>query len=330
MAGRVAAASLFLLLLLHGCPGTPRPVQLKYRAAGNSPEILAVYEPWFGHPGHISVGYSSHDPAELRRQMEDAKRMGISGFVVDWYGNRDPFNGETYTLMQPIAADEKFTIAMMYDETNVEDGATDEAIAEFTMFHDRYLTAAASGQEAYLTYLGRPVIFVFPKGGYTDWNKVRDATRRWNPAPLLIDENLPGKYADAFDGYYAWISPGSKGWAADGSNWGEDYLSNFYGTMATKYPDKIIVGGAWAQFNDSKASWGLNRHIAARCGQTFRDTFNFWRQYFPSGQVIPFMLVETWNDYEEGSDMEPGLPGCGGQPAPTSLEGEEETATGPR
>ena len=63
--------------------------------------------------------------------------------------------------------------------------------------------------------------------------------------------------------------------AATGVN---NTLSNFYETMGTKYPDKIIVGGAWATFDDSKASWGLNRHISARCGQTFTDTFNFWRK----------------------------------------------------
>jgi hypothetical protein len=155
------------------------------------------------------------------------------------------------------------------------------------------------------------VIFIFPKGNHTDWNKVRTAVNRWNPAPLLIDENLPGPDAGAFDGYYAWISPGAQGWAANGSNWGDQYLTDFYQTMKTRYADKIIVGGTWAVFNDAKASWGLNRQISARCGQTYTDTFNFWRKEFPPDQTIPFLLVETWNDYEEGSAVEPGIPSCG-------------------
>ena len=132
----------------------------------------------------------------------------------------------------------------------------------------------------------------------------------WNPAPLLIYEAPPGPDASAFDGYYAWISAGPKGWTADGSNWGEEPLASFYETMRHKYPDKIIVGGAWAQFNDAKASWGTNRHIAARCGQTFKDTFNFWRKEFPADQPIPFMMIETRNDYEEGTAIERGIPTC--------------------
>jgi len=299
--------------MFHGCsnPGTRQPSPLKYRATGDSPEILAVYEAWFGHPRHISVGYSSHDPAVIRDQIHHAKSMGISAFVVDWYGDREPFIDRSYALMQKIAAKEHFKVAMMYDETTQEDGATDEAIADFTMFHDAYLSSQAPGHQAYLTYQGRPLIFVFPKGGHTDWNKVHDLISHWNPVPLLIDENLPGSDANAFDGYYAWINPGVGGWSANGSNWGEQYLATFYQTMRDKYPDKIIIGGAWDGFNDAKASWGLNRHISARCGQTFHDTFNFWRKEFPPNQPIPFMLIETWNDYEEGTAIERGIPNCG-------------------
>jgi len=202
---------------------------------------------------------------------------------------------------------------MMYDEASEEEGATDQAIADLTMFHDTYLSPSSAGHQAYLTYEGRPVIFIFPKGGYTNWDLVRTHVNKWSPQPLLIYENLPGKYAEAFDGFYAWISPGDKGWAPDGSDWGDQYLSNFYQAMSSKYADKIIVGGAWAGFNDAKASWGLNRHISARCGQTYVDTFNLWRTYLPPDDPPPFIMIETWNDHEEGTAIEDGIPNCGNE-----------------
>lgn len=285
-----------------------------------------MYEGWFGEPNHINVGYNDHDKKTLRQQIEHAKQMGISAFVMDWYGDRDPFIDQTYALMEKQAAKEHFHIAMMYDESNATDGATDAVLADLTMFRDSYLNTE-DGRQAYLTYQGRPVIFVWPRTHATDWDKVRQQLNTWNPAPLLIDENLPGQYAKDFDGYYPWVQPGAKGWAPDGSHWGQSYLKNFYETMTTKYPDKIIVGGSWAQFNDRRASWGLNRHISARCGQTLVDTLNFWKAYVPKGQVIPFMMLETWNDYEEGTDIEPGLPTCGGKPAPTTIESLEQTPT---
>lgn len=310
MVYRNVLASLILLLVPHTCtgPNAMQAVRLQHRAAGNSPQVIALYEAWFGHPRHISVGYSSQDPTVVENQIRRAKAMGITAFVVDWYGDREPFIDQSYAVMQRLAPKNKFQVAMMYDETDEEDSATDEAIADFTMFHDTYLGPKSKGRQAYLTYEGRPVIFIFPKSGHTDWSKVRAVVNQWNPAPLLIYENTPGQYANAFDGFYAWVDPKQGG---DGSNWGEQYLDNFYDTMATKYPDKIIVGGAWSSFDDKKASWGLNRHISARCGQTYSDTLNFWRKKFPADQPIPFLMIETWNDYEEGTAVEPGIPTCG-------------------
>lgn len=316
MFDRLGATLLFLLFLPYGCTHqeSHQAPRVKRSTSTAPSQILALYEPWFGHPKHISVGYSSHDPNVIRRQIRQAKARGISGFVVDWYGDREPFIDRSYALMQVEASKHQFHIAMMYDETDEEDGATDEAIADFAMFHETYLSAKAPGRDAYLTYEGRPVIFIFPKGGHTDWDRVRTELNKWNPQPLLIYENGPGKFVNAFDGFYAWISPGRNGWAADGSNWGEQYLSDFYSRMKSKYPDKITVGGVWASFDDSKASWSLNRRISARCGQTFADTLDLWRKYSPPDDPLPFLLIETWNDYEEGTAIERGIPNCGSSP----------------
>jgi len=233
---------------------------------------------------------------------------------VDWYGYREPFIDRSYALMQTIAAEEKFQVAMMYDETDDEEGATDESIEDFKLFKKTYLGPEAPGRQAYLMYNGQPVIFIFPKR-HTDWDRVRAEVNKWDKPPLLIDEYPPGASASAMNGYYAWVSPVVGG---NGSNWGEQYLTNFYNTMQSKYPDKIAVGGAWASFDDSKASWGLNRHIAPRCGQTTADTLNLWRQY--STQLyMPYLLIETWNDYEEGTAIEKGIPSCGSNTQQLSL-----------
>src|SRR5579863_9133724 len=95
---RAGSLLLFALLFPHGCvdPGSNRPSPLKYRATGDAPEKIALYEAWWGHPQHMSVGYSSHDPAQLARQMQQARSMGISAFVVDWYGDREPFIDASY------------------------------------------------------------------------------------------------------------------------------------------------------------------------------------------------------------------------------------------
>jgi len=269
-------------------------------SAGSPPKVLAVYEPWFGHPQHIDVGYSSQDPITLKKQIEQAKRQGISGFVVDWYGDREPFIDKSYALLQPIAEEQHFNIAMMYDETDKDaDEATDDAITALDEFHERYLAPDARGSKAYLTYKGRPVIFIFPKGRQTDWNRVRADVNRWSAPPLLVYEYGQTPYASAFDGFYAWVNPGKKGWSADGANWGEDYLRDFYQAMRTKFSDKLAIGAAWPGFDDRKASWGLGRYMSRRCGATMTDTMKIASQ-----NPEPFLLIATWNDYEEGTAIE--------------------------
>jgi hypothetical protein len=303
------------LLLFQGCIHTSRDWFVRQNVASvrRATRVLAVYEPWFGHPNHISVGYSSSDPGVVERQIDHAKTLGISGFVVDWYGNREPLLDRNYALLQKTAAEKNFQVAMMYDESSGENGepATEQTLSEFEEFRRTYLAADSPGRTAYLTYNNHPVIFIFPKGGHTDWNRVHQYVQTWNPTPVLIYEYPGSEFVNAFDGLYAWINPGNKGWAADGSHWGEDYLRDFYHKMETDYSGKITVGTAWAGFDDSKASWGTNRHIAQRCGETLNQTLQLAREYDTADHPIPFLLIATWNDYEEGSAIERGLSKCG-------------------
>jgi hypothetical protein len=277
-----------------------------------NPKVLADYQPWFGDPDHIDVGYSTLDPIVLQRQIENARNMGIYAFVADWYGPRRPFIDRSTTLLQRIASEQHFHIALMYDETQDDNGhATDDALEAMDLAYKKYIGPGAPGRDAYLLYKGRPVIFVFPKAGHTDWDQVRQLVNQWESPPFfLYQDDPPQQFAKDFDGEYAWVYPGHKGWTSDGQAWGEDYLRDFYSKMRDKHPDEITVGGVWPGFNDTKASWSLNRHIDARCGKTFQDTLNLFAENNDSSHPIPFVLIATWNDYEEGTAIERGLPRC--------------------
>lgn len=305
-------------LLVSGIPGgchhaSSQNLTLKdlSEESGN-PKILADYQPWFGDPDHIDVGYSSQDPNVLRKQIESARSIGIDAFVVDWYGPRRPFLDRSTTLLERIASEQHFHIALMYDETQDDNGhATDEALEAMELAYRKYIGPQAPGHDAYLQYRGHPVIFVFPKQGHTDWDQVRQLVNQWESPPILLyQDDPPPQFTKAFDGEYAWVFPGQKGWSPDGQAWGEDYLTNFYKKMRSR-SDQVTVGGVWPGFNDAKASWSLGRHIDARCGETFQDTMRVFQENNSSSHPIPFVLIATWNDYEEGTAIERGIPQCG-------------------
>lgn len=288
-------------------------LQAAVQAPAGSPKVLAAYQPWFGNHNHVDVGYSSQAPKVLDEQIVKAKELGISGFVVNWYGPRKPFEDKSYSLLQNAAAQDGFTTAIMYDEdTDNPSSSTDAVVVDLQYAYDRYIGPhAVASRSAYLRFNGRPVIFIFPKQGQTDWNQIRQMMNSWEDPPLLIMKDINTKFPNAFDGYYPWVQPGKDGWQRDGSNWGRDYLENFYKQMTTEHPNKIAVGAAWPGFDDSKASWSRNRHMSDRCGKTFEESARLYRRFYSDERPLPFLMVVTWNDYEEGTAIERGMSRCG-------------------
>jgi hypothetical protein len=80
----------------------------------------------------------------------------------------------------------------------------------------------------------------------------------------------------------------------------------------------IDVGAAWKGFDNTYASWreftSGNTNVAsiipARCGQTWLDTFARANAAFSTTKQLPFLQVATWNDYDEGHEIETGIENC--------------------
>jgi hypothetical protein len=307
------------LLLGAGCAKSDLHKTLSaqsFQTPGNAPVMLAAYQPWFGKPSHINVGYSSQNRVVLQQQIDRARQLGIAGFVVNWYGPGKQFEDSSYAKLQEAANSSNFQVALMYDEDDSTSDATESTIRDLQYAYDQYIGPNARVNSAsYLRYNGRPVIFIFPKGGKTNWDKVRRAVDQWQERPLLVYKDVNAKYAQSLDGFYAWVHPGKGGWQHNGSDWGREYLDDFYVTMTTKYPDKLAIGAAWPGFDDSRASWSRNRKIDSRCGKTLEDSLRVFRRYYDDSRPLPFLLIVTWNDYEEGTAIERGNIGCNNRSA---------------
>jgi len=87
-ANNTSAASSFTTQI-NGNLGAGNVSKLPIRSLlypGATTRIFAHVEPWWGSGSHISIGYSSQDPAQVHRQVQDMVSRGIDGVVVDWYG----------------------------------------------------------------------------------------------------------------------------------------------------------------------------------------------------------------------------------------------------
>jgi len=298
--------------------------------AANSPVILAEYQAWFDSASppatsHIQV-YNSKDPVIITKQIQKAKLMGITGFVVDWYGpkagtlsndnDRDLIDKATEELIKQ-AEMQGFKVALLYDEGAVfkDNSGLTESQYMTQLQADLSYAKKYFSSPAYLNINGYPAVFVFPYDevdSHIGWNTVRNdlgatiTLMNKNPKPETFST-----HDTFFDGFYAWVQPDDwKSWDVYGKNWGEKYLEWFYSTMEISDPDptkpnyknKIKVGGVWPGFDDSIAFWGKHRFISRQNGLVYQKTMALAQQ-----NNAPFILIGTWNDFEEGTDIEFGV-----------------------
>ena len=76
------------------------------------------------------------------------------------------------------------------------------------------------------------------------------------------------------------------------------------------FPAEYSTGSGYKGFNDTLALWGTNRIIDQQCGQTWLKTVAEAGKYYSSVKQMLGIQLVTWNDYEEGSEIESGIDNC--------------------
>jgi len=269
--------------------------------SGNETKILAQFLVWFGQPNHMNVGYNSMDPAQVKRQVEDMISRGIDGVIIDWYGPNNFIDQATQLVMKEAEKHSGFTFTIMIDRgamgSNCNGCSSQDHLTQLL----KYVEQTYFPSPAYLTLNGQPVVtnFNLDSGNSLDWSAANAALSK--PPRFLFQDNDGFTHAMS-DGSYSWVMP----WAAD---YGLGYLSNFYQT-GLSFSGKETMGATYKGFDDSLASWGSNRLMDQQCGSTWLQTFSKANQLYSSGRQLPYLQVVTWNDYEEGTEIESGIDSC--------------------
>lgn len=277
---------------------------LLYR--GSTTRIYVRYMPWFGDPRHIDVGYRSDDPGQVGRQVDDVASRGIQGAIVDWYGPEPGRkNDSTINVMRQAERHPGFEFAISEDAGALSDCAKHGCDVSGKLISDlAYAARVFEPSPAYMRVRGRPAIFFFGLEKYKiDWKRVR---RGLPSNPLLVFRNSSAFNNPDSDGGFSWVAPET---VSPSDPMGMQYLDRFY-QRALEHPEKFAMGSAYKGFNDSLASWGKGRAIDQQCGQTWLATFAEAGKYYSSDRQLPALIVVTWNDYEEGTEIETGIENC--------------------
>lgn len=291
---------------------------------------------------HVQVGYNSNDPATVAAQMSDMNRRGISGPIIDWYG---PAATVEESTTQVLKADLEgrcnggtcpMAFAINEDQGSITrscflNGAgADQTSCILNVLESDldYMNSNYFPSPAYLridnstmkrSASGRPIVFFFicetcftnpsPNWSYI-WNQLRSHVLSYSsgdPIMWFIFRNSGAFTHTQSDGAFAWINH-------YGSNdpYGLLYLDNFYDT-SLKYPTLQPWGAAWKGFDNTNAAWKPGVSITPQqCGNTWLQTLSEMTHNsdYTSSHQLPFLQLTTWNDYDEGSEMETGIDNC--------------------
>jgi hypothetical protein len=270
--------------------------------SGASTKVYAHLLLWFGGSNHMKVGYNSNDPAQVHRQITDMISRGIDGVVIDWYGPNDSTDDATKLVMAEAEQHPGFTFAIMVDQGAIKWHSCSGCSPQAALINQlQYVEQTYFPSPAYMRSQGRPVVTNFNVDlSYSiNWDEV---TAALSTKPDFWFQNNSGFTHPLSGGSYSWVMPTT-------TDYGIGYLTSFY-SAGMAAPTEETIGATYKGFNDSLASWGSNRIMGQQCGQTWLQTFSEIRRLYNSGKQLSTLQLVTWNDYEEGTEIETGVNSC--------------------
>jgi hypothetical protein len=226
---------------------------------------------------------------------------GIDGVIIDWYGPNTFEDQATQVVMAEAESHPGFTFAIMVDQGAIKwDSCSGCSPQQALLSQLQYIEQKYFPSPAYMTDQGRPVVtnFNIDLAYSIDWNALNAAL---STHPLFLFQNNSGFSHVLSGGSYSWVMPTA-------SDYGLSYLASFYGTGISS--GEQVVGAAYKGFNDSLAAWGSHRIMGQQCGQTWLKTFSEINGLFNPTKSLPALQLVTWNDYEEGTEIESGIDNC--------------------
>lgn len=238
---------------------------------------LAFYYPWYGKGIHWGEGitnqpelghYDSQDEAVIRKHIAWAKEAKLDGFIASWWG-RGGFEDKATRKLVEIAEKEKFLVSAYYEVE--KEGDLDYLVKEY------------GKSPAWLKVDGKPVIFVYCRVV----NEVQPFRR--DDAVLIMD-TFDVRYGKA--GGLHTYNPVFN----DLAELRDQYRSASFACAANGlvFAATVVPG-----YDDT--------HVRKPGGKRDRDGGKLYDEFWKAAIAAEpdWILVCSWNEWHEGSDIEP-------------------------
>jgi hypothetical protein len=272
---------------------------------GGKRQIASWYYPLIGP-------YDSLDPAVLEYHVLLMKLAGIDGVVVNWYGsdnfNDYAINNERALALLNYTRNAGLKFCLCYEDQTIKheiDGgyitvATAISHAQQTML---YAQSNYFIDPSYLRLSNAPVFLNFGPQYFknnSDWVTIFSVLRATSRPAFFTEDNRLAAGFGAFDWPPMWMSGGGTNTLAPAQL--QNYLDNFE-QKAGAWPG--YISSAFPRFQDIYAQAGVGAsygYLADGNGATMTKTL---QRAFTNNSA--FVHVVTWNDFGEGTMVEPTL-----------------------
>jgi hypothetical protein len=320
-------------------PGNVSKVSLKKMLPADfNGKVLAHWMPWWKcaqspcdgvHDKRdvVRVHYSTEDPGQLDKIVEDMISRGYDGIMVAEANTAGADNAGAVAMAQEMPKFPSFYFSVSENHLNKIQPAGEQLnklMSDMSFAESHYFSLPN-----YLRIDGRPVVYIFDNASI-DW---AGAAAQAPGHPLFILDG-PSHASGSLGGFY-WFG-GLPHNAEVSSGEALSKLHSFYSQVAAN-PGRIYSGAFFKGFDDRYAPWTQGRVVDQACGLTFVRSLSAVSTYLKrSSANLPLLQVATWNDYEEGTEVETGIDNCAAvsagvsgtviKPVPSFTgEGSEET-----
>jgi hypothetical protein len=265
--------------------------------ADGQPDIYSNYHPLIGL-------YDSADPDLLECHLLQMKLAGINGVIVDWYGisntadfpkmqeaSRAMFDATSKFGMKFVVCYEDRTIDLLIKWQKLQPDQVQDHLKETF----QWMQTEWFSKPQYFKYNGRPLLLNFGPMYVKDpavWSSA--ASSLTNP-PALFGLHHLWKNA-GMDGGFTWVHWNP--WNGEpNAETAKKSLKGIFSEISGDHPERVIVS-ACPGFKDVYEQH--HPELKHRDGQTLKEALEVDMK-----GPWPIIQLVTWNDYGEGTMIEP-------------------------
>ncbi len=242
--------------------------------------------------------YDSQDPATVRRQLAEAERAGIDGFMISWWGLDHRSNPVVGEFMRQAPAD----FVTIYYETAYTFALRDcsRELAVQHIAEDMIALLRAHGDKpAWARVDGRPLMVAYIVENYTvaEWLRIRQMVREAGIEMFLLGDTYNLDYLEAMDGLHTynpiWIT-------LQGKDYGRVFAETSRGVHER---GKLYAATVCPGFDNSQVAGGPEWLVIPR-----EDGYYYRMSWEAALAAEPdWILVCSFNEWGESSVIEPAL-----------------------